>query len=293
MKTVHNCDLCGSPEAIEVPYARLYTAGQPVHICQGCGFVYVRERRSAQEIADSWSHEIYGEGYTARIPAVLARQTYVADTLEVVAGLKGKLVCDIGAGEGQFLEIVRGQYGARVFGIEPSAANCASLRANGLDCFHGTIEQHLESGTEVAADIATIMWTLENCVSCRAMLDAAWRCLPVGGKLLVATGSRILVPFKKPLFDYLSTNPADTHSFRFSANTLQGLLAVSGFRPVFVNRYLDTDYLVVVGEKRPEGEAIGWCGDNPIVVHNFFERWHAETTHYLEPGTCTNNAEVR
>lgn len=291
MKTTHNCDLCSSPDAIEVPYARLYTGDQPVHICRNCGFVYVRDRRSAQEIADSWSHEIYGEGYTARIPAVLTRQTYVAATLEEAASLKGKLICDIGAGEGQFLEIVRSHYGARAFGIEPSAANCASMRTNGLECFHGTIEQYLESGPKIVADVATIMWTLENCVSCRAMIDAAWRCLPVGGKLVVATGSRILVPFKKPLHTYFSANEADTHSFRFSANTLQGVLAVSGFKPIFVNRYLDTDYLVVIGEKQPAGQAVAWCGDNPLAVHNFFERWHAETAFYLNPRLYADNAE--
>lgn len=279
------CDLCGGTETFEVPYARLYTNDQPVHVCRSCGFVYVRERRGAQEIANSWSHDIYGEGYTARIPAVVARQTYVADTLNNVVGLKGKLVYDIGAGEGQFLEIVRNQYGARTYGLEPSAANCASMRAGGFDCFHGTIEQYLGSTATVQADVATIMWTLENCVSCTDMLRAAYRCLPLGGHLLVATGSRVLVPFKKPLYDYFSSNPSDTHCFRFSANTLQGLMASTGFKPVFVNRYLDTDYLVVIGEKRPEGEKIPWLGDNPLAVHNFFERWHNETAFYLAQDT--------
>ncbi len=115
------CDVCGSTDAIEVPYARNYTNGQPIHICKECGFVYVKLRRSAHEIADTWSDELYGDGYTARIPAVKARQTYVAEFVDVNIGLRDKQVCDIGTGEGQFLEINRKEeYGAKVFGTEAS-----------------------------------------------------------------------------------------------------------------------------------------------------------------------------
>ncbi|SMP83299.1 hypothetical protein SAMN06295888_1821 [Desulfonatronum zhilinae] len=35
------CDLCGSTQSVEAPYARLYTNDQPIHICKECGFVYV------------------------------------------------------------------------------------------------------------------------------------------------------------------------------------------------------------------------------------------------------------
>ena len=84
------CDICGSRDATEVPYARVYMHGQPVHICKKCGFVYVQSRRSAETIAESWSKELFNGHYTAKIPAVKARQVYVGDFIDVSIGLKGR-----------------------------------------------------------------------------------------------------------------------------------------------------------------------------------------------------------
>lgn len=276
------CDLCGDNRAIEVPNARLYTLNSdPIHICMNCGFVYVKYRRSAEEIARSWSDDIYGKGYTARIPLVKARQTYVADFMDVNINLKDKFLVDIGAGEGQFLEMARDEYGANVFGIEPSDANCKEMRGNGLDCFAGTIEGYAASGNKKKADVVTVMWTLENCMSCTGMMKTAYEIVNDDGYVVLATGSRILVPFKKPMDYYMqSPRPNDTHCFRFSAKTLEGLLAVSGFKLVHINRFIDTDWLVVIGQKQPAGTTIEWKGDDYIKVANYFERWHQESIHY-------------
>ena len=55
MKTsIFPCDICGSEDAVELPEGRLYNDGTPLHVCRSCGFVYCRERRSAQAIADNW-----------------------------------------------------------------------------------------------------------------------------------------------------------------------------------------------------------------------------------------------
>lgn len=281
------CDLCGETDAIEVPHAREYTDDQPIHICTGCGFVYVKRRRSPQEIADTWSEDLFGEGYTAAIPAVVARLTYVAEWLDQTLGLERKRVLELGAGEGYFLDMVQDDpYGADVLGVEPSKANCARMADLGIEVFHGTVEQFVDSGEadRTEADICCILWTLENCHSCTDMLDAARRSLKEGGHVVVATGSRILVPFKKPLHDYLSTNPADTHAFRFSANTLRGVLAESGFEVERVNRYHDSDYLCMIARKASGDADLPWEGDDPEAVADFFERWHRETQeHYAEP----------
>ena len=101
-----------------------------------------------------------------------------------------------------------------------------------------------------------------------------------GGHLVVATGSRILVPFKKPLHAYLSSNPADTHCFRFSANPLRGALPESGFEATHVNRYLDPDSLVMIAARRSRTAAIPWHGDDWRQVVDFFRRWDRETCHH-------------
>jgi len=280
----HDCDLCGSTDAAEIACAPGYTDGQPIHVCRGCGFVYVRRRRSYEEISRAWSDELYETVYTARIPMVKARQMFTADFIDVSLGLAGKTVCDIGGGEGRFLQMVEAdEYGATGFGIEPSAKNCELMTGLGIENFEGSIEDfHADAAMKDRRfDVATIMWTLEACQSCRGMMQAAYDLLEPGGHVVVATGSRILVPFKKPLQYYLGPNDADTHPFRFSENTLSGLMAETGFKMTHVNRYIDSDWMVMIGQKAEPGTDIPWRSDDPDAVLEFFQRWHDDTeAHY-------------
>jgi SAM-dependent methyltransferase len=283
--TTYPCELCGGKDFAEILEARVYTNNQPLHVCKQCGFVQVIARRSPERIAEVWSKELFGAGYTSNWSSVKARLTYVADTADKAIGLRDQQLCDIGAGEGSFLKIASGSdYGAKVFGVEPSEANCKAMKAAGISCFQGTIEEYRDGpGANDAGkfDIVTIMWTLENCNSAVAMLKAAHSVLKPGGHIVIATGSRLLVPFKKPLNMYLSKNPADTHSFRFSVNTLQGFLSVAGFEKTFTNHFIDTDWLVMIGRRAEPGAKIGWKGDDPENVLNFFTRWHTETAYYV------------
>ena len=277
------CDLCGSDEAAEIECARLYTDGEPLHVCCSCGFVHVRNRRSAEAIADSWSNEIFGSAYTAHIPAVGARLTYVVQFTDQTIGLKGKRLLDIGAGEGVFLDMARDpKFGSTVFGVEPSSIYCDAMRDRGVESFAGTVEDYLASDDAKfnGFDVVTVMWTLENCQSCRTMLDGAWDLLRDGGHLVIATGSRILVPFKKPLQHYLGPGHQDTHAFRFSANTLRGHLAKSHFQVVETNRFIDNDILCMAARKVDKSQELTWQGDDADAVIDFFERWHSETTRY-------------
>ena len=137
-------------EMLEIPCSKNYCDGQSIHVCKDTGLVRVKDLRNALEIANSWSVDVYSDdwtadgptnAYTARVPAVKARQTYVADFADVNIGLKDKVLCDIGAGEGQFLEIITSDdYKAKAFGIEPSEKNCISLSENNFKNFKGTIE---------------------------------------------------------------------------------------------------------------------------------------------------------
>lgn len=276
----HSCDLCGSDDAAEIPEARQYTGGHPIHVCRECGFVYVRRRRSASAIAKSWSDDLFGTAYTARIPAIVARLTFVAETIRQQIGLEGKSVCDIGAGEGTFLDMVRAMR-ADGFGIEPSPANGRLMQRLGIAHFSGTIEEYAARGDTRRFDVATILWTLENCQSCLGMLKAARELLKPGGHAVVATGSRILVPFKKPLHYYLGDNAPDTHAFRFSANTLARALCLTGFTVTHVNRYIDHDVLCMIASPAEAATPERLPADDPGAVLDFFRRWHVETAaHY-------------
>jgi 2-polyprenyl-3-methyl-5-hydroxy-6-metoxy-1,4-benzoquinol methylase len=278
------CDVCGETDAVEVPHCQEFLSDGTIHICRRCGLVYAKRRRGAARIAEVWSTDIFGRAYTAAIPAVRARLVYVAEFLAGSVGTAGKHICEIGAGEGHGLELLRdGRFGASVFGVEPSAANCGRLTSARIEHFQGTMEEYAatpESHRRLF-DIVTIQWMLENCEDPRAVLDGVWRILKPDGVVLIATGSRILVPFKKPLHTYFSHLPADTHALRFSANTLRAVLAVSGFRPIGINRFIDHDVLCVIAERTDRSEAIPWRGDPYLDVYSFFERWYVDTKMYF------------
>jgi len=288
--TDHDCDICGSTSAEEIICLRRYTGGRPIHVCRECGFVYVRSRRTFQEIADAWSYELYGidRSYTAHIPAIKARQAFVAHSIDTELGLKGKRICDIGAGEGLFLAMLTApEYGAEAFGIEPSPLLCEGMTDMGIANFTGTIENYLNDPNcaDGAFDIVTVIWTLENCESCKFMMRGAERLLKPGGHVVVATGSRILVPFKKPLQYYVGNSETDTHNFRFSANSLERLLGLCGFEKQHVNRYIDSDVLCMIGQKNnsPAQLPDQLPSDDWRKVVAFFERWDAETrAHYAD-----------
>ena len=230
---IYNCDLCGKDDAAEIPSSRFYTNDQPIHVCRSCGFVYVRSRRSIDEIAKAWSDELFQNTYTARQPQMAARQSFVTEFIASSIGFDGKSLVDIGAGEGQFFEIINrfGHTPKQMLGIEPASQNCAMMEEQGFSSFQGTIEDYLAVNTvsQNRFDIATIMWTLENTQDCIGMLKGAFNMLEDNGHIVVSTGSRILVPFKKPLHLYFTSVPADTCNFRFSANCLRGALEDCGF----------------------------------------------------------------
>lgn len=279
--TLHDCDLCRSAESIELDFLAPYTDGTPIHVCKGCGFVFVRQRRSAQEIANAWD-PLYEEGYDPSIPAVLGRLTYVAHwAAQHIGGWEGKSVLDIGAGKGQFLEIARG-LGAYVVGLDPSLVNCRLLRSKDIAAFHGYIDADgLHGQSPGNYDVITILWTLENTQDCMAVLRWAREHLNPGGHLVVATGSRILVPFKKPIDLYLSKNPGDTHCFRWSRRSLFSAVGRAGFCNAIPNRYIDHDVLAVVAEKENRSEIREEFIDDPAVVVEFFRKW-VEHTNWLK-----------
>ena len=283
-------DFKGLGEMVEIPSSKIYKNNEYLYVCKNTGLVRAKHLRSAHEIATAWSDDIYSskfdeKTYTARIPAVKARQTYVADFAHVHLNLTDKNVCDIGAGEGQFFEIISGKdYRANCFGIEPSKKNCQQLLEKGFNSFEGTIEEYSQSDniTKKKFDIITIMWTLVNSASCLDMINAAFQMLKPGGHIVIAESSRILVPFKKPLNYYLSKLPADLHPYHFSANSLSNLLKVAGFKITTINRYIDSEYLCLIAKKINNFENDSFEVDNYQEVLSFFERWHIETEKFYQ-----------
>ena len=281
-------DFLGEGDAEIIEVLSEYTGGQPLHVAKHTGLCFVKERRSPEEIAKAWSEEVYGAkisrtSYTARNPIMKARHVFVADFADSIIGLHKKEVLDLGTGEGQFLEIVRSDYGAIPYGVEPSAKNCQILEKQGIKNLAATIEDfsiHKGGFKTKNFDVVTLMWTLCNVGNCVQAIETAYGALKENGHIVVAQGSRLLVPFKKPLHMYL--NPmvkSDLHPWHFSANSLRTLLEMVGFEIVATNRYFDQDNLLVIGVKKPN-PVRKFLRDDYREILDFFKRWHEENAHY-------------
>lgn len=249
----NSCEVCGASAFAEIEVARLYTDDQPLHVCKNCGMVQVINRRDPEEIYSDWIDQMPGDDvYLSADAAVAARHAFVTEFM----GFDEHSIIDIGGGSGAFADRVE-QY-----------------THSSVTSYDGMAEDLLNDDYEVA----TVLWTLENCGSANQVIEAARRSTKDDGYIVVATGSRILVPFKKPLQFYLGTAPLDLHPWRFSGHTLAALLQKHGYEVVETNRYIDSDYLVIVAKKTGIFQMSAY--DNYQEVIDFFNRWHKESCYY-------------
>ena len=279
-------DFRGISSSIAVPYSRKLTGGYEVNISKYSGLVSVIKRRSSKKIAETWSKQIFGKKftknkYTSKIPAVIARHTYVLETLLEKLNIKNKKICDLGAGEGQFLEMIqRRKINCKLYGIEPSKINCKLIKKKGINNFSGTAEEYGNLKNKKKFDIVTLMWTLCNTSNSLDVIKSAYKILNKNGYIVIAESSRILVPFKKPIQMYFGKGNPDIHPFHFSKNSLTNLLLINKFKPIFINRYIDSDYLLIIAKKIESIQSKEIKIDNFIKVKNFFKRWYKESLKY-------------
>jgi hypothetical protein len=129
---------------------------------------------------------------------------------------------------------------------------------------------------DFTVDFASITWTLCNCIKPLDVLLDIRTHIKDDGLLVIAESSRLLVPFRKSLDDLLTKmHPADTHPFYWSKNSLSALLICAGFEPIAVNRYFDSDVLLIIAKKRPvlPKEDIEIEADDADLVLEFFAEY--------------------
>jgi hypothetical protein len=253
------------------------------------GFVTSQRKMSVEEVAAYWSDVVFPdksiESYSANFPFAKARLTYVthtvADFLKLDTKSKSRW-CDFATGEGVLLKLISTFYpNIEVTGTEHSMEIVNQLNNEGFGVKKLTLGEFSTYDSDKEFDISTLTWTLANAidpVSCVKDIVLRTR---MGGYVCIAESSRILVPFRKSLFDYLSlTNPADLHPSHLSANTLRCLMQLAGLEIVYTNRYFDSDVLLVIGKKVDYPVVPKYFDDQKSVV-SFMKKW-AEVSDYYE-----------
>jgi hypothetical protein len=284
-------------DAIPLNFVGKYTAGnQPLFVCPRTGIISSQRIMSAQDIVAYWSSTLFSSAspdhYSAINPFAQARLLYTLLTLANFLSTRPDVpvepqLCDFATGQGVLLDLARKHLPTwKLSATEYSKdlAEAASLRGyevvnEGL----GLSKHSLADALGVRPHVGLLSWTLCNCIDPLSVLKQIYATMSDGGYLCVAEGSRIMVPYRKSLADMFSPlHPIDSHPFQFSRRSLDALLSVSGFKPVYANRYFDSDVLVVIAQKQPYSEREErLIMDDPQNVVEFMKKW-AETSKYFE-----------
>tara|TARA_B100000029_G_scaffold516743_1_gene633557 strand:- start:1055 stop:1942 length:888 start_codon:yes stop_codon:yes gene_type:complete len=238
------------------------------------GLLINKRKKSSKYTADQYSNSVFkkkftNSTYSAKIPAVQARLTYVSVMLNKNFELHQKKILDAGAGTGEFLELMK-TYKCNVFGVEPKKENCEEMRKKNISCEVGTIENFYVKNK---FDIVSVLWTFCNMYNPLKALLHIKKLLKKNGILVAADSSRIHVHPRKSLDAWVGKNfPRHLNPFHFSNNTLKGLLMYCGFKILEENRYHDTDYLVIIA-KNVNRNYKKLPADNFRNVIGFFKLW--------------------
>jgi len=271
-----------SDNAIPLDFLEKYLpSGDSIHVNPITGFVTSSRSMSAENVAKYWSEIIFPnkseESYSAYNPFAQARLFYVMQSIAKFLNFNKETnlrICDFATGEGVLLSLLRNNYPKlKISGTEHSSVLVESLKSNGFDVYIKTLGAQTSMSNKEQFDISTLTWTLANAIDPLACLRDVVEDTKTGGYVCVAESSRILVPFRKSLNDYFSkTLPADLHPSNFSANTLKLLMQLAGLEIVFINRYFDSDVLMIVGKKVSHQVEPKFFDDQMQVV-KFMKEW--------------------
>ena len=278
------------PGAIRLTFLEEYLRpGDSLWVNPATGFLTSKRTMTASEVANYWSDVIFQgvseDRYSANKPFARARLLYVIETIVQTLHLdKNREIswCDFATGQGVILELLSSLYPRfRLSATEHSKILVSDLQSRGFDVkelglgFEGS-KLDLDSNY----DVSTLTWTLANSIDPVNLLLDVVKSTKEGGFVCVAESSRILVPMRKSLINYLSkTDPADSHPSHFSANTLRLIMELVGLEIYYTNRFFDSDVLLVIGRKVSKKRISGFSDRQDLVVA-FMKNWFKQTQFY-------------
>lgn len=278
-----------SPDAVHLPFLSSYLpAGDKVFVQPLTGFVTSERLMSDEEVVRYWSNQIFPdksiESYSAHFPFAQSRLLYVIETIAQFAGLNAQSKYswgDFATGEGVLLELLAMRFPhLKLTATEHSKDLVAKLQGKGFAVQQRSLGKSNKGTSSGDVDIATLTWTLANSIDPFAVLSDVVSSTKEGGLVCVAESSRILVPFRKSLRDYFSnTMPADLHPSNFSSNTLRCLMQICGLEICFINRFFDSDVLLVIGRRVAKKIEPSFT-DKQTHVIEFFQEWDRQTRYF-------------
>jgi 2-polyprenyl-3-methyl-5-hydroxy-6-metoxy-1,4-benzoquinol methylase len=193
VKTIKFCPVCGSSDA-ELAYSAPTTRGQDrklwiVFECRDCGHQYLNPQPTWEEL-----EPYYNSGYDPYDPM---HDSEADDDQEIEKAQKLRLfrhiplptekrLLDVGCGAGRFLRLAK-KLGAFEQGVEPNEYAASVAQKQGLNVFHGTLEEFARGVGSIAKfDVITANHVVEHVPDPVATLRAMKQLLAPHGFIWIA-----------------------------------------------------------------------------------------------------------
>ena len=241
-----SCYLCAASEAALQRKGVRHDTDLCVYRCQSCGLVFLWPQPDPAALAAYYEGNEYRAIYDPGVTLVKRYAEGLWEAYERVRRLRPYLspqltVCDVGAGCGSFLDVIRPHVG-RVVGMEPEEAARTWMRERlGLQ-----IVANADELSESEFDLITLFHVLEHMPDPVAELEYLAKYLAPGGRIVIE------VPNVDDALITLYAVPAvvdfyyqKAHLFYFCASTLAIVLKRAGLAGTIehVQRYDLSDHL--------------------------------------------------
>ena len=261
-----------------------------VYISKKTGLIFHKPKISTDKVLKFWSEKIFSNKidyknltYSSENITMKSRHFYCANFSKKYLIKKNLNYCDFGTGEGNFLkEVLSINKNININFTEFSKKNILlilkdlkSKKLRNYNFHNGPIE-HVNMNKNIKnINFGSLLWTLCNCIDPIEVLKSIHKKMSKSSHLLIAESSRILVPFKKPIYNYFNiyNHTENTHPWHFSFNSLSNLLELSGFRIVHHNRFYDENDMVVIAKKRNLNSKPKFIKDDYKKIKLFLKKW--------------------
>jgi len=261
-----------------------------IYISKKTGLIFHKPKISTDKVLKFWSEKIFSNKidyknltYSSENITMKSRHFYCANFSKKYLIKKNLNYCDFGTGEGNFLkEVLSVNKNININFTEFSKKNILlilkdlkSKKLRNYNFHNGPIE-HVNMNKNIKnINFGSLLWTLCNCIDPIEVLKSIHKKMSKSSHLLIAESSRILVPFKKPIYNYFNiyNHTENTHPWHFSFNSLSNLLELSGFRIVHHNRFYDENDMVVIAKKRNLNSKPKFIKDDYKKIKLFLKKW--------------------
>ena len=163
--------------------------------------------------------------------AYLSDRGVVDPTPTIIALSRGTIasVCDLGCGSGLFLEAMRKAGAKTLVGVDPSDKSGASVRARGMEFFHGTAETARAINRRF--DVVSMFSSLEHCREAHEAVAGAVSLLDTNGILVIDVPNLQSLGFQTYKQCWYHTD-AGRHLHFFTQRSLASLLEICGATPI-------------------------------------------------------------